>query len=81
MKIFRLSFINTVTFITLSFSSSAQTDTISINTLITKTNKVLSDYPAEKIYLHFDKPYYAVADTVWFKAYVTENQNLFIRDK
>ena len=35
----------------------------------------MSDYPAEKIYLHFDKPYYAVADTVWFKAYVTENQN------
>ncbi|PWS28212.1 hypothetical protein DHW03_07385 [Pedobacter yonginense] len=48
---------------------------MSINSLITKTNKVLNDYPAEKIYLHFDKPYYAVADTVWFKAYVTENQN------
>ncbi|MBC6109138.1 Ig-like domain-containing protein [Pedobacter sp. CCM 8938] len=48
---------------------------MSINSLIAKTNKVLNDYPAEKIYLHFDKPYYAVADTVWFKAYVTENQN------
>ncbi|TCD00585.1 carboxypeptidase regulatory-like domain-containing protein [Pedobacter frigidisoli] len=46
-----------------------------INTIILKTNKILSDYPAEKVYLHFDKPYYAVADTVWFKAYVTENQN------
>jgi len=57
------------------FSSSAQTDTVSINTIISRTNKVLNDYPAEKIYLHFDKPYYAVADTVWFKAYVTENQN------
>ncbi|RDC55005.1 carboxypeptidase regulatory-like domain-containing protein [Pedobacter chinensis] len=59
----------------LNLSSSAQTDTVSINTLIAKTNKVLNDYPTEKIYLHFDKPYYAVADTVWFKAYVTENQN------
>lgn len=27
--------------------------------------------PQEKVYLHMDKPYYAVGDTVWFKAYVT----------
>jgi len=27
--------------------------------------------PQEKIYLHTDKPYYAVGDTIWFKAYVT----------
>lgn len=75
MKIFRISFIILSLLSVLNFSSSAQTDTISINSLISKTNKVLNDYPAEKIYLHFDKPYYAVADTVWFKAYVTENQN------
>jgi len=75
MKIFRLSFLILSILSLLNLSSSAQTDTVSINTLITKTNKVLNEYPAEKIYLHFDKPYYAVADTVWFKAYVTENQN------
>ncbi|KLT66150.1 hypothetical protein [Pedobacter sp. BMA] len=74
MKIFRIAFIFSILF-SLHFSLFAQTDTIGINTIITKTNKVLNDYPAEKIYLHFDKPYYAVADTVWFKAYVTENQN------
>ncbi|MCX2573214.1 Ig-like domain-containing protein [Pedobacter sandarakinus] len=75
MKIFRLSYF-ILLFLALNyFSSSAQTDTISINNLIEKTSKVLNDYPAEKIYLHFDKPYYAIADTVWFKAYVTENQN------
>ena len=28
-------------------------------------------YPIEKVYLHFDKPYYAVGDTIWFKAYLT----------
>lgn len=27
--------------------------------------------PQEKIYLHMDKPYYAIGDTIWFKAYVT----------
>ncbi|MET4080800.1 hypothetical protein ABIB40_000744 [Pedobacter sp. UYP30] len=58
------------------FSAKAQTDTLSVNTIINKTGKYLSTYPEEKIYLHFDKPYYAVADTVWFKAYVTENLNL-----
>ncbi|UKT62954.1 carboxypeptidase regulatory-like domain-containing protein [Pedobacter mucosus] len=75
MKIFKVSFIVIALLSILHFTSSAQTDTISINTIISKTNKVLNDFPAEKIHLHFDKPYYAVADTVWFKAYVTENQN------
>ena len=27
--------------------------------------------PQEKVYLHTDKPYYSVGDTIWFKAYVT----------
>jgi len=27
-------------------------------------------HPAEKLYLQFDKPYYAVGDTIWFKAYL-----------
>src|SRR5438105_2838434 len=27
--------------------------------------------PIEKVYLHFDKPYYAAGDTMYFKAYVT----------
>jgi hypothetical protein len=27
--------------------------------------------PPEKVYLQFDKPYYAVGDDIWFKAYVT----------
>ncbi|MBC7418253.1 MAG: carboxypeptidase regulatory-like domain-containing protein [Pedobacter sp.] len=58
------------------FGAKAQTDTVSVNTLINKTSKYLSSYPEERIYLHFDKPYYAVADTVWFKSYVTENLNL-----
>ncbi|HKG07729.1 MAG TPA: hypothetical protein VKB19_14765 [Pedobacter sp.] len=27
--------------------------------------------PQEKVYLHTDRPYYLVGDTIWFKAYVT----------
>jgi hypothetical protein len=29
----------------------------------------------EKAYLHFDKPYYAAGDTVYFKAYITQGDN------
>ncbi|WP_461452038.1 Ig-like domain-containing protein [Mucilaginibacter sp.] len=58
-----------------SLSAFAQDDTISLRNLITKTTQYTQNYPAEKVYLHFDKPYYAVGDTIWFKAYVTLEQN------
>jgi hypothetical protein len=28
------------------------------------------NYPQEKIYVHFDKPYYNPGETIWFKAYL-----------
>src|ERR1700744_1378391 len=34
-----------------------------------------ANYPVEKVYLQFDKPYYAVGDDIWFKAYVTVGPN------
>jgi hypothetical protein len=37
----------------------------------TQLDKWLNNYPQEKVYLHFDKPYYSVGDDIWFKAYVT----------
>jgi len=49
----------------------SQTDTISVQTIIAKTGKFNTQRPVEKVYLHFDKPYYAVGDTIWFKAYIT----------
>jgi hypothetical protein len=57
----------------LSFSVAAQTDTVGVKTIVDKTIKYNSDYPLEKVYLHFDKPYYAVGDTIWFKAYITND--------
>ena len=32
--------------------------------------KYRSEYPQEKVHLHMDKPYYAIGDSIWFKAYV-----------
>jgi hypothetical protein len=51
----------------------AQTDTIGIKTIVDKTIKYNADFPLEKVYLHFDKPYYAAGDTIWFKAYLTSD--------
>jgi len=53
------------------FSAFAQRDSIPLTTIIAKTQKLTNDHPVEKVYIHFDKPYYAVNDTIWFKAYVT----------
>ncbi len=50
-------------------------DTLSLNNLIEKNQKLIDEYPTEKVYLHFDKPYYAVGDTIWFKAYIATGQD------
>lgn len=34
--------------------------------------KYRSVFPQEKAYLHLDKPYYTVGDTLWFKGYLVE---------
>jgi len=36
-----------------------------------QVDKWSENYPVEKVYLQLDKPYYAVGDDIWFKAYVT----------
>lgn len=55
----------------ISLPAFSQSDTVSAQTIVNKTIKYNADYPFEKVYLHFDKPYYAVGDTIWFKAYIT----------
>src|SRR5690606_31122106 len=62
----------------ISFQSAAfaQQDSIPVTTIVEKNNKFITDMPFEKVYLHFDKPYYAVGDTMWFKTYLTSVQNV-----
>ena len=38
--------------------------------VLDQLGKYRSEYPQEKIHLHFDKPYYATGDTIWLKAYL-----------
>ncbi len=54
----------------------AQRDTIGLPTLINKVIKLGNEHPIEKVYLHMDKPYYSVGDTIWFKAYVTVDRHI-----
>ncbi|QNK62586.1 TonB-dependent receptor plug domain-containing protein [Pedobacter sp. PAMC26386] len=42
-------------------------------TLLKKLSAYNEDNPQEKVHLHLDKPYYAIGDNIWFKAYITDN--------
>jgi hypothetical protein len=52
-------------------STNAQGDSTAIEKIITRLNTYTENHTTEKVYLHFDKPYYAAGDTMYFKAYVT----------
>lgn len=40
--------------------------------LLRKLESYNEKFPQEKVYLHLDKPYYAIGDDIWFKAYVID---------
>ncbi len=42
--------------------------------LLKKLEEFTKKYPQEKVHLHLDKPYYAIGDDIWFKAYVTDSR-------
>jgi TonB-dependent SusC/RagA subfamily outer membrane receptor len=42
--------------------------------ILEKMEVYTKNYQQEKVYLHLDKPYYAVGDDIWFKAYVLNAQ-------
>ncbi|WP_316735301.1 carboxypeptidase-like regulatory domain-containing protein [Pedobacter aquatilis] len=44
--------------------------------LLKKLEDYSNKYPQEKVYLHLDKPYYAIGDDIWFKAYTVNTKTL-----
>ncbi len=76
MKLFRLFLILPAFIVLFYLPATAQNPDPVLTQIMTKSAKAYADIPVEKVYLHFDKPYYAVGDTIWFKAYVTYNQHL-----
>jgi len=75
MKFIKVLFAQSLFIIIFCLPVFAQNDTAVLKRIIVKTSKLYNDQPVEKVYLHFDKPYYAVGDTIWFKAYLTIDQH------
>lgn len=50
------------------------------NEIITMIKKKLTKYndalPEDRVYLHFDKPFYEPGESIWFSAYVRDGQTL-----
>jgi TonB-dependent SusC/RagA subfamily outer membrane receptor len=43
--------------------------------ILKKMEAYVQNHPQEKVHLHLDKPYYAIGDDIWFKAYVINTQD------
>jgi len=76
MNYLKLSFALFILFFSINISASAQQDSSILSNILGKSKIIADQYPAEKVYVHFDKPYYSVADTMFFKAYLTFEQNV-----
>ena len=74
MRFFRNS-LSLLLLLTSACLTAAAQDSPVLNKVMTKTAKLYADMPVERVYLHFDKPYYAIGDTIWFKAYLTMDQH------
>lgn len=75
MNFYTRFFLSVILFSVFSLGFAQQKPAIPINTMVEKVQGYFTVYPVEKVHLHFDKPYYAVGDTLWFKSYL--NYNLF----
>ncbi|TCC93402.1 hypothetical protein EZ428_01115 [Pedobacter frigiditerrae] len=71
---------NKITIWTLSiltiFLLSFKIDETPLERLLKHLAKITANYPQEKAHLHLDKPYYAIGEDIWLKAYlVTAEKN------
>ncbi len=53
----------------------APVDSTIVRSIASKLKTFSENHIVEKAYLHFDKPYYAAGDTIYFKAYLTAGEN------
>jgi hypothetical protein len=58
-----------------AFSAFIKIDDDPISKIAAQLEKWFTDHPQEKVYLQLDKPYYAIGDDIWFKAYITSGPN------
>jgi TonB-dependent SusC/RagA subfamily outer membrane receptor len=58
--------------VVLLFTAFQYADTDFGRRITEQLQKFRSVYPQEKAYLHLDKPYYTLGDTLWFKSYLVD---------
>jgi hypothetical protein len=72
----RLKFIILLVFVFSAVIFTAfQIDDDPLTTLLKKLEIYNEKNPQEKVHLHLDKPYYAIGDDIWFKAYVIDTRD------
>ena len=68
---FRITLI--ISFLLIVFGFSAfRMDDDPFTQLLKKLDDYTNKFPQEKVHLHLDKPYYAIGDDIWFKAYILD---------
>ncbi len=55
--------------------TAALPDTARAGDLATQLASYVGRMPLERLFVHIDKPYYTKGDTIWFKAYLTGDDN------
>src|ERR1700759_2670984 len=70
LKTFTFKLFILLNFIGIMAMAQSQPAPGNINTLVGKISTYNDAMPVEKLYLHFDKPYYSIGDTIWFKGYL-----------
>ena len=55
--------------LTSGFNSYSQGQSLDTDNILNQFEKFHAAYPQEKIYLHFDRPFYFPGETIWYKAY------------
>jgi TonB-dependent SusC/RagA subfamily outer membrane receptor len=63
------AFLATTFLLTTAFTFTQEGETLT-EKIIAKLEKYRLSTPQEKVYLHFDKPYYMAGETMWFKGYL-----------
>lgn len=74
MKLFNSMRLFFVLFICLTVSG-VYSQSININTVKDAVTTLAENFPLEQMYLQYDKPAYAPGETLWFKAYLTADNN------
>jgi hypothetical protein len=62
----QLCFLGLIAFLSLGF----KIDETPLEKLLKQLAKITANYPQEKVHLHLDKPYYAIGEDIWIKAYL-----------